>query len=140
MNLEGIGDGVLERMVETIVAEVDPERIILFGSRARGDAHADSDVDLMVVEEGPFGPERNSHTETVRLIYALADFPVAKDILVCSREEVEYWKDSLNNVVAEALREGEVLYERSQGGASRPLADTRLDAKDASAGISEPHA
>ena len=140
MNLEGIGDGVLERMVETIVAEVDPERIILFGSRARGDAHADSDVDLMVVEEGPFGPERNEHTETVRLIYALADFPVAKDILVCSREEVEYWKDSLNNVVAEALREGEVLYERSQGGASRPLADTRLDAKDASAGISEPHA
>ena len=113
MNLEGIGDGVLERMVETIVAEVDPERIILFGSRARGDANADSDVDLMVVEEGPFGPERNDHTETVRLIYALADFPVAKDILVCSREEVEYWRDSLNNVVAEALREGEVLYERS---------------------------
>lgn len=140
MNLEGIGDGVLERMVATIVAEVDPERIILFGSRARGDADADSDVDLMVVEEGPFGPERNDHTETVRLIYALADFPVAKDILVCSREEVEYWKDSLNNVVAEALREGEELYERSQGGASRPLADTRLDAKDAPAGISEPHA
>lgn len=112
MNLEGIGDGVLERMVATIVAEVDPERIILFGSRARGDANADSDVDLMVMVKGPFGPERNEHTETVRLIYALADFPVAKDILVCSREEAEYWRDSLNHVVAQALREGEVLYER----------------------------
>ena len=127
MNLEGIGDGVLERMVETIVAEVDPERIILFGSRARGDANADSDVDLMVVEEGPFGPERNGHTETVRLIYALADFPVGKDILVCSREEVEYWRDSLNHVVAEALREGEVLYERLQGETSRPPAAARCD-------------
>ena len=127
MNLEGIGDGVLERMVETIVAEVDPERIILFGSRVRGGANADSDVDLMVVEEGPFGPERNEHTETVRLIYALADFPVAKDILVCSREEVEYWRDSLNSVVAEALREGEVLYERPQGEASRPPVAARCD-------------
>ena len=113
MNLAGIGAGVLERMVETIVAEVDPDRIILFGSRARGDSAADSDADLMVVEEGPFGPEHNGHTETVRLIRALADFPVAKDILVYSREEVEYWRDSLNSVVAEALSEGEVLYERS---------------------------
>ena len=60
MNLKGIGDGVLERMVETIVAEVDPERIILFGSRVRGDANADSDVDLMVVEEGPFGRSATS--------------------------------------------------------------------------------
>ena len=127
MNLKGIGDGVLERMVETIVAEVNPESIILFGSRVRGDANADSDVDLMVVEEGPFGPERNGHTETVRLIYALADFPVAKDILVCSREEVEYWRDSLNSVVAEALREGEVLYERPQGEASRPPVAARCD-------------
>ena len=125
MNLDGIGDGVLERMVATIVAEVDPERIILFGSRARGDADADSDVDLMVVEKGPFGPERNEHTEAVRLIYALADFPVGKDILVCSREEAEYWRDSLNSVVAEALREGEMLYERSQGKTFRPPAAAR---------------
>ena len=112
MNLEGIEAGVLERMVATIVAETDPDRIILFGSRARGDATADSDVDLMVVEEGPFGPERNGHTEVARLIRALADFPVGKDILVYSREEVEYWRDSLNSVVAEALSEGAVLYER----------------------------
>lgn len=120
MDLTGVSAGTLERMVATIVAEADPDRIILFGSRARGGAAADSDVDLMVVEEGPFGPERNGHTEAVRLIRALADFPVAKDILVYSREEVEYWRDSLNSVVAEALSEGEVLYERSS--APRPAA------------------
>ena len=106
MNLAGIDAGVLERMVETIGAEADPDRVILFGSRARGDAAADSDVDLMVAEEGPSGPERNGHTETVRLIRALADFPAAEDILAYSREEAEYWRDSFNSVVAEALSEG----------------------------------
>ena len=39
---------------------------------------------------------------------------VSKDILVYSRAEVEYWRDSLNHVVARALREGRVLYERPQ--------------------------
>ena len=45
-----VTDTLLQQMVKTIVAEVDPEHVILFGSRARGDATVDSDVDLVVVE------------------------------------------------------------------------------------------
>ena len=103
---------LLERMVQAIVDEVDPEQVILFGSRARGDAGAGSDVDLIVVESGPFGESRDRDAEEARLWRALASFHVPKDILVYSRDEVEYWRDSLNHVLARALREGSTLYER----------------------------
>ena len=107
-----VTDALLERMVQVIVAEVDPEQVILFGSRARGDERADSDVDLVVIESAPLGQGRSRHTEEVRLYRALAGFHISKDILVYSREDVEYWRDSLNHVLARALREGKVLYER----------------------------
>ena len=109
-----IDDTLLERMVCAIVDEVDPEQVILFGSQARGDAGIHSDVDLVVVEAEPFGPGRDRRAEAVRLWRALAGFRVPKDILVYSRDEVEYWRDSLNHVRARALREGKLLYERPQ--------------------------
>ena len=107
-----VDNALLERMVQAIVDEVDPEQVILFGSRARGDAGADSDVDLIVIESAPFGEHRDRGVEETRLWRALAHFHVPKDLLVYSRDEVEYWRDSLNNVLARALREGRVLYER----------------------------
>ena len=55
-----VDDALLRQMVKTIVDEVDPEQVILFGSRARGDAAADSDVDFVVVEAAPFGKEPRS--------------------------------------------------------------------------------
>ena len=109
---ERVDDALLARMVQVIVDEVDPEQVILFGSHARGDACADSDVDLIVIESAPFGEDRDRHVEETRLWRALASFHVPKDLLVYSRDEVEYWRDSLNNVLARALREGRVLYER----------------------------
>ena len=54
-----VTDNLLNQMVQAIVAEVDPEQVILFGSRARGDAREDSDVDLVVVEAEPFGKTRS---------------------------------------------------------------------------------
>ena len=107
-----ITDDLLGRMVQKIVKEVDPEQVILFGSRGRGDHRADSDIDLIVVEAEPFGPERSRHREMVRLYHAVAGFLVATDVLVYSHDDVDYWRDSLNHVLARALREGRVLYER----------------------------
>ena len=103
---------LIDRMVQAIVDEVDPEQVILFGSRGRGNHRHDSDVDLIVVEGEPFGPQRSRHREMVRLYHALAGFPVAADVLVYSREDVDYWRDSLNHVLARALREGQVVYDR----------------------------
>jgi hypothetical protein len=49
----------------------------------------------------------------VRLRQVLRPFRVPVDVLVYSQEDVDYWRDSLNYVLARALREGRVMYERS---------------------------
>ena len=105
-------DTLMDQMVQAIVDEVDPEQVILFGSRARGDERESSDIDLVVVEAEPFGLERSRHREMVKLYHAVARFPAATDVLVFSHEDVDYWCDSLNHILARALREGKVLYER----------------------------
>ena len=107
-----VTEELLQEIVDRIVAEVAPERIILFGSQARGDAHEHSDVDLIVLEAEPFDESRTKRSEEVRVHFALWGLGVPTDILVYTLEEVEYWKDSLNNVLARALREGRALYER----------------------------
>lgn len=104
---------ILKEMTDVIVEAVDPEQIILFGSQAKGDAKRNSDIDLLIVESKPFDRKRSRRKEMARLWRILARFRIPKDILVYSRDEVDYWRDSLNNVVARALREGRVLYERS---------------------------
>lgn len=101
---------VLRQMVDIIVREADPEAIILFGSRARGEAGADSDVDLLIIEREPFGPGRSRIREAARLYHALRYVPASKDLLVYSRDEFLRWKEALNHVVANAVREGRLLY------------------------------
>ena len=108
-----VTEAIVGQMVQALVEEADPEQVILFGSRARGDSLEHSDVDLIVVEAEPFGPERSRHKEMVRLRQALRPFRVPVDVLVYSQEDVDYWRDSLNYVLARALREGRVMYERS---------------------------
>jgi predicted nucleotidyltransferase len=99
-------------MVDVIVREAAPDTVILFGSHARGDARADSDIDLMVIEAEPFPANRSRRAEYSRLSYALREFPFAKDILLYSRDEFAYWRDSSNHVVGRASREGRVLHDR----------------------------
>jgi len=108
-----ITDALLEEMTRTIVETAKPRRVILFGSRARGDARPQSDVDILVIEDEPFGLQRSRRKEMARLWHALSRFDMAKDILVYAREEVEKWEKSRNHVVAHALRTGRTLYERN---------------------------
>ena len=114
--LTPITDELVTEMVNAIVDEVHPERVILFGSRARGHERDDSDVDLLVVEAEPFAAARSRHKEISKLYRALAGFRVPADVLVYSLDDVDYWRDSLNHVLARGLREGKVLYDRN----SRP--------------------
>jgi len=108
-----VTEEVLQNMVQAIVREVDPERIYLFGSHARGDPGPCSDVDLLVVEREPFGPGRSRWPQMVRLLNLSARLRIPTDFLVYSRDEVEEWRDSLNHIIAQALAEGRLLYERS---------------------------
>jgi uncharacterized protein len=107
-----VTEEILSDMVQAIVREVDPERIYLFGSRARGDARADSDMDLLIVESGPFSPDHSRWQEIKRVRRALSPFRIPKDILVYTADEVTKWQYTVNHIIARALREGKLLYER----------------------------
>ena len=102
-------DGKVREMVRRIVERFDPEKIILFGSRARGDAGPDSDVDLLVVMEVD-GSKRERQIE-VRL--ALHDIGVSKDIIVVRPVEFEKRRDIVGTIIRPAVREGRLLYART---------------------------
>lgn len=110
-------------MVDVIVDEVDPSRIVLFGSQARGDATDASDVDLLIVVDEPFENEKDRVETMTHLWRALSEIRGPKDLLVYSRDEVERWRDASNHVIARSRREGEVLHrsrEKSTDDQSRP--------------------
>ena len=101
-------DDIITVMVERIVSLFHPEKIILFGSRARGDAQAGSDVDLLVVLPSC----DNRKDATIAVMRSLADLPVSKDILVTCTQELETRGKLASTVLHSALREGEVVYAR----------------------------
>ena len=103
---------LLDEIVRRIVDAVDPETIVQFGSTVSGATDAGSDIDLLVVEREPFGPERSRRRELRRIHAALAGLGIAKDILLFSADEVDRWRSSPNHIVARALRLGRTLYAR----------------------------
>ena len=108
-----VSDEILAEMMQTIVREVGPERIYLFGSRARGNERADSDVDLLIVDRKPFGPGHSRFQEINQIYQALSSFRVPKDIVLYSSDEFAKWRTSINHVVGRCNREGKLLHERS---------------------------
>jgi len=100
---------LIEEMVRRIVRDFSPEKIILFGSHARGNAGADSDIDLLVVARC----DGETRVKVVEIRRALADLPVAKDIIVVTPEYFARYRDVIGTIVWPAMREGRILYERA---------------------------
>jgi predicted nucleotidyltransferase len=96
----------IDTMVRRIVKRFEPERIVLFGSHARGEAGPDSDVDLLVVM-----PVRGSkRKKAVEIAVALHDIRVPMDIIVTTPEEFAWRKEVAGTIERPAVREGKVLY------------------------------
>jgi predicted nucleotidyltransferase len=100
-------DRLLAEIVARIREAVHPQRIVLFGSRARGEAEPGSDVDILVV--APSSAPR--WRRTVPLYRLLAGLGVPKDIVWWTPEEVEQWRGVRSHFISTVLREGKVLYE-----------------------------
>jgi uncharacterized protein len=98
---------VLDDIVRRIVAVAAPDRIILFGSAARGDAHPDSDLDLLIIKRGPC--HRGRVTDTIYRALFGADRAV--DAVVVTQEDIERYRDSFALIIYPALREGWVIYD-----------------------------
>jgi predicted nucleotidyltransferase len=98
----------IERMTRRLVRRFDPEKIILFGSHARGTPGPNSDVDLLVVL--PISGSKRQRQLDIRL--ALHDIRVPKDIIVSTPEEFAWRRDIVGTMEYPAVREGIVLYDR----------------------------
>lgn len=117
LSVRGEGDGKKKRkadekiqeMMDRIVKRFDPEKMILFGSHARGEAGPDSDVDLLVVMPVA-GSKRDKMFE---IGMALHDIPLPKDIIVTTPEDFEWRKEIVGTIERPAAREGMVLYDRA---------------------------
>ena len=95
-------------MVKRIVKKFHPEKIILFGSHARGAAGPDSDVDLLVVM-----PVQGSVVDKRLEIHAaLRGIPVPLDVVVTSPNDFAWRTDVVGTIEWPAAREGKVLYSR----------------------------
>jgi predicted nucleotidyltransferase len=113
---------MIHRMVKRIVDRFQPERIILFGSHARGDAGPDSDVDLLVVM-----PVRGSIRETrINIGAALSEYGVPVDIVVATPEQFARRRGIPGTIERPAFLEGVVLHERGRRTAEN---HARLDRK-----------
>ena len=103
-----VSDGILKEAARRLVERFNPERIILFGSQARGTADARSDVDLLIV--CPVAGKRRQLM--VEMDLALNGLGIARDIMVLTPNEFQSQKDIPGTVARPAAREGRILYER----------------------------
>ena len=96
----------IQRMVNRIVKEFQPERVILFGSHARGEGGPDSDVDLLIV----MPVEGSKRDKSIEIGVALHDVRIPKDIIVTTPEEFEWRKEIAGTIERPAVMEGKTLY------------------------------
>jgi uncharacterized protein len=98
----------ISEMVRRIVEAVHPDKIILFGSHARGEAGPDSDVDLLVV-----APSEEDRAHRLLPVYrVLREVGVPKDVVWWTQDEIDDWRNVRGHFINRVLRDGKVLYER----------------------------
>ncbi len=98
----------IKRVAKKIGVAANAEQVILFGSHARGNAHAESDVDLFIIADS-----HEPRFKRSRKLYKLfSPYPFSMDLLVYTPEEVEAGKQTPLSFVSAVLREGKVVYER----------------------------
>lgn len=111
--MSAVTEDMLKEITKTIVDAVNPVKIVLFGSYARGNAGPDSDLDFLIIEDGVFDATRSRRKEIGNIHRRLLAYNVSMDILLYSKNEFDKWKNGINHVIARAHREGRIVYERS---------------------------
>ena len=96
----------LDAIVRRIVEIAQPDRIILFGSAARGEMGPDSDIDLLVIKAGI--ADRGRLTEEIYLRLPGVGIPV--DVIVVTPEDIDRFKDRVGTIIRPAMREGREVY------------------------------
>jgi len=100
-------DPILAEIVRRLVDACRPERIYLFGSKARGDMGPDSDYDIMVVVPASSEP---AYRRAQRAYLALRGVDTAVDVLVWTREAFDSRLHLRASFPSTIVREGKLLY------------------------------
>jgi predicted nucleotidyltransferase len=102
-----LDQSLVDEIIRRVVEIAHPDRIVLFGSHARGEAQEGSDIDLLVVM-----PEVASRRQAILQIReALVPLGISVDVLVASGADYDKWSEAPSTTLYWAKREGEVLYE-----------------------------
>lgn len=104
-----VSEQTLAEVTKRLVEGFHPDRIILFGSQARGTANEHSDVDIMVI--CPVNDDYDSLT--LAMYRALRGLGIAKDIVILTPEEFECDRRIPGTVARPAWLEGKILYEHN---------------------------
>ncbi len=96
----------LDNLVRRIVEVARPDRIVLFGSAARGEMGPDSDLDVLVVKSGVEHRRRLAQD----IYMNLSGVGMGVDIIVLTPEDIEAQRDSVGSIIGPALAEGRVIY------------------------------
>lgn len=101
-------DGLLEHITRTIVERFHPRRVVLFGSRARGDTHEDSDYDIMVEMESDLSPPHRAME--IDKLFGLRHWSM--DVFVYTPAEIDALRGRVGSLVRTIEAEGRVIYEQ----------------------------
>lgn len=99
----------IDELVRRVVSQFHPEKVILFGSYARGTAGTDSDADVLVVM--PVKGSKRKKANEIDVALVGIDLPV--DVIVVTPEEFERQKNQIGTIIYPALKEGKMLYEKA---------------------------
>jgi predicted nucleotidyltransferase/biotin operon repressor len=105
---------VLKDIVTRVVESAQPEKIVLFGSAARGTMGPNSDIDLLVIKGGKF-----NYWRVLTDIYRQLPGTAAVDVVLVTPEDVARYRHSHCLVICPALREGKVIYDSQAISAGR---------------------
>lgn len=96
----------IDQLVKQIVQLVNPLRVILFGSAARGEMGPDSDVDILVVV-----PDGTHRRQTAQKLYRdVRNVGVPFDVVVATATDIQKHKDNIGLIYRSVLREGKEVY------------------------------
>ena len=108
--MKALSPDIINIIIQNLVKEFSPDKIILFGSRVWGNPDNNSDIDLLViVPDSNLSPVKRS-TLAHR---CLRELNIPKDVLVKTRSEIDKYANVYASLEAQILDEGKVLYERS---------------------------
>lgn len=98
----------ISEIKEKIVREIDPEKIILFGSYAWGNPTKDSDVDLLIIQKS----DESRRIRQINLRRKLFGSGVPMDFIVYTPDELNKRLNIRDVFVNKILKQGKILYER----------------------------